>query len=211
MTEPPASITYSSIVSRGSVRLAFLLAALNNLDIMAYDIVNASLNAPCREGVWFVAGPEFGSRQGTVVKVVRALKSSGASWRSMFNTTIRDMGFEPTIANPDIYCKAFAKPDDFKYYECILGYADDALIISHQPTVQPPQNNTSNLRIEPGEYQTSDSLLGWRAADVEKVTRPGDPTGCEYCWPFSAYTYVVVNAVKNVASRRRPRTEQVNS
>ncbi|KAI2490441.1 Reverse transcriptase (RNA-dependent DNA polymerase) [Fragilaria crotonensis] len=120
MTEPPASITYSSVVSRDSVRLAFLLAALNDLDIMACDIGNAYLNAPCRERVWFVAGPEFGSRQGMVVKVVHALcglKSSGSSWRSMFIATIWDMGFEPTIADPDVYRRAFAKPNGFKYYE----------------------------------------------------------------------------------------------
>ncbi len=73
LTEPPASITYSSVVSRYSVRIAFLLAALNGLDILAYDIGNAYLNAPCREKVWFVAGPVFGSRQGTVIKIVRAL------------------------------------------------------------------------------------------------------------------------------------------
>jgi hypothetical protein len=138
MTEPPASITYLSIVSRDSVRLAFLLAALNDMDIMACDIGNAYLNAPCRKRVWFVAGPEFGSRQGTVVKVVRALyglKSSGASWRSMFNTTIRDVGFEPTIADPDVYRRAFAKPDGFKYYKYILIYVADVLIISREPAI----------------------------------------------------------------------------
>jgi hypothetical protein len=73
LTEPPASITYLSVVSRDSVRIAFMLAALNDLDIMACDIGNAYLNAPCREKVWFVAGPEFGSRQGTIIRIVRAL------------------------------------------------------------------------------------------------------------------------------------------
>jgi hypothetical protein len=72
-TETPASLTYSRQVSRDSVRIALLVAALNNLDIMACDIGNAYLNAPCREKIWFVAGPEFGSKQGQVVKVVRAL------------------------------------------------------------------------------------------------------------------------------------------
>ena len=71
--EPPASIMYSSVVSRDSVRIAFMLAALNHLDIWACDIGNAYLNAPCREKVWFVAGPEFGLRQGTVIRIVRAL------------------------------------------------------------------------------------------------------------------------------------------
>jgi hypothetical protein len=73
LTEPPASITYSSVVSRDSVHLAFLIAALNDLDTMACDVGNAYLNAPCRNKVWFVAGAEFRLQQGMVVKVVQAL------------------------------------------------------------------------------------------------------------------------------------------
>jgi hypothetical protein len=33
-TTAPSSMTYSRVVSRGSIRLAFLIAALNALDIM---------------------------------------------------------------------------------------------------------------------------------------------------------------------------------
>ena len=90
-TETPASLTYLSVVSRDSVRIALLIAALIDLDIIACNIGNAYLNAPCREKIWFVAGPEFRSKQGQVVKVVRALyglKSSGASWRYMLQETI---------------------------------------------------------------------------------------------------------------------------
>jgi hypothetical protein len=65
------------------------------------------LNAPCREKIWFVVGPEFGSHQGQVVKIVRALyglKSSGASWRSVLKQAImEDLQFELTIADPDAY------------------------------------------------------------------------------------------------------------
>ena len=195
MTEPPASITYSSVVSRDSVRLAFLLAALNRLEVMACDIGNAYLNAPCREKIWFVAGPEFGSRQGTVIKIVRALyglKTSGASWRAMFNNSIQDMGFKPSIADPDVYLRAFAKPNGFKYYEYILVYVDDVLIISHAPE--------EHLKVIQATYELNPASVGpptrYLGADVEKVTRPGDPTGQEY-WSFSAHTYVK-NAVKNV-------------
>ena len=195
LTETPASITYSSVVSRDSVRLAFLIAALNDLDVIACDVGNAYLNAPCREKVWFVAGPEFGSRQGTVVKVVRALyglKSSGASWRAMLNSTITEMGFDPTIADPDVSRRANAKDDGFKYYEYILVYVDDLLIISHSP-------NTHLERIQ-ATYELNPSSIGppsrYLGADVERVTRPGDPSGKEY-WSFSAHTYVR-NAVKNV-------------
>jgi hypothetical protein len=58
-TVAPASITYSSVVSRESVRLAFAIAGLNDLDVYAADISNAYLYAPCREKIWTVAGPEF--------------------------------------------------------------------------------------------------------------------------------------------------------
>ncbi len=60
MTNPPAAITNSGVVSRDSVRIAFLLAALNDVDLLATDIGNAYLNAPAREKVYTTAGPEFG-------------------------------------------------------------------------------------------------------------------------------------------------------
>ena len=60
MTEAPSATAYSGIVSRESVKIAFLIAALNDLDIMSCDIGNAYLNAPCREKIWFVAGKECG-------------------------------------------------------------------------------------------------------------------------------------------------------
>ena len=40
-TDPPATLTYSSVVSRDSVRIAFLKAALNDLNILSADIGNA--------------------------------------------------------------------------------------------------------------------------------------------------------------------------
>ena len=45
---PPSSITYSSVVSRESVRIASILSSLNDLDIFACDIGNVYLNAKCR-------------------------------------------------------------------------------------------------------------------------------------------------------------------
>ena len=98
--------TYSSVVSRDSVRLAFLISALNGIDLQAADIGNAYLNAPCREKIWFAAGPEFGEPQGKCVIVVRALcglKSSGAAWRKLLqDLLINELGFEPTKADRDV-------------------------------------------------------------------------------------------------------------
>jgi hypothetical protein len=80
-TDPPKDSTYSSVVSRDSVRLFFLLAALNDLDVLACDIQNAYINAATKEKIWFRGGDEMGSDKGKVIVIVRALyglKSSGA-------------------------------------------------------------------------------------------------------------------------------------
>ena len=76
--------TYASVVSRDSVRIALTIAALNGLDILACDIHNAYLLVQCREKIWTVAGPEFGSDIGKIFIIkmdLYGLKSSGAAFR----------------------------------------------------------------------------------------------------------------------------------
>jgi hypothetical protein len=160
------------------------LAALNDLDIMSCDIGNAYLNAPCREKIWFVAGPEFGSRQGQVIKIVRALcglKSSGASWRYTLQKTIcEDLNFESTIADPDVYRRHAVKKCGTEYWELLLVYVDDILVISSDP------RSVLNKLRQHYEFSTN----------VSKVTIPGDDSGHEY-WSISSRTYIQ-NAVQNI-------------
>ncbi len=74
MNDPPSSITYSSVVSRDSMRIALLLAALNDIDLLATIIGNAYLNASPREKVCTAAGPEFVAElEGKNVLIVHAL------------------------------------------------------------------------------------------------------------------------------------------
>ena len=60
-TDPPKESTFSTVVSRDSVRLFFLLAALNDIYILPADTQNAYLSAPVREKLYTIAGKEFGS------------------------------------------------------------------------------------------------------------------------------------------------------
>ena len=74
MTDAPPSVTYSSVVTRDSVCLALMLAELNELEVLAGDVGNAYLNAPCRERIWFRGGEEVGSEdRGSVCVLTRAL------------------------------------------------------------------------------------------------------------------------------------------
>ena len=65
-TDPSASTTYSSVVSRYSMRIEFILTSLNDLDVFAANIGNTYLNSPCRKKIWTKYGPEFGIQQGCV-------------------------------------------------------------------------------------------------------------------------------------------------
>lgn len=136
VTDPPSSITYSSVVSRESVCIAFLVAALNDLKILTSDIGNAYLNARTSEKVYTITGTEFGEECGRVAIIVRALyglKSSGAAWHAMFAQSIMDLGFVSCKSDPDVWRRAATKSTGFKYYEYILVYVDDCIIVSEFP------------------------------------------------------------------------------
>jgi hypothetical protein len=135
-TEPPASITYASVVSRESVRITFLLAALNGLDVLSADVQGAYLNAPCREKVYTICGPEFGIHRGKIAVIRLALyglKSSGYAWRSHLAETLRAYDFTMCYADNDVWMKPAVRADGTKYYEYVLIYTDDILAVSMNP------------------------------------------------------------------------------
>ena len=72
-TKAPATLTYASIMSRETMRIALLMAALNNIDIWAADVLNAYITAPCQEKILTTLGKEFGDDCGRKAIVVRAL------------------------------------------------------------------------------------------------------------------------------------------
>lgn len=136
-TDTPSHLTYSSVVTRESVRIAFLIAALNDIEILSTDVGNAYLQAPTRERVHTTAGPEFGPhRTAQTVIIVRELcgmKLSGASWHTQLSETLYDLNFKPTIADPDVWYRAACKADGFEYHEYILVYVDDILALLLSP------------------------------------------------------------------------------
>jgi hypothetical protein len=72
-TDPPSTLTYASVVSRDSIRIFYLLTALNDLKVAACDIEGAYLTADCHERIYIKAGPEFGSEKGLLFIIRKAL------------------------------------------------------------------------------------------------------------------------------------------
>jgi hypothetical protein len=89
-TSAPSLLTYSSVVSRDSVHLAFLIAALNNIDIMSCDLENANLNAPCRKKIWFEGGIECGKDRRKVCVVCTFTIWAQKCWSSISVITSTD-------------------------------------------------------------------------------------------------------------------------
>jgi hypothetical protein len=115
MTRTPSSLTYSSVVSRDSVRIALVAAALSNLDILVCDIEGPYLTAKCRERIYVKAGPEFGSKQDSIMIVKMALyglKSLGAAFCSKLAGVLDNLGYRPSYADPDVWLKQQPNPMD---------------------------------------------------------------------------------------------------
>ena len=95
-TNAPLTITYASIVSRKTVRIALLMAALNDLEVKVGDVLNAYVTAPVTEKVWTVLAPEFGldaGKNAIIVHALYGLKSSGAAFHAHLASFMHQMGY----------------------------------------------------------------------------------------------------------------------
>jgi hypothetical protein len=137
LTDPPTHMTYSTVVSRESVRICLTIAALNDLSISACDIGNAYLNAETQEKVYFTAGPEWRDKQGRAVIIVRALyglRSSALQWQRHLADNLRyDLGYTPSLADDNVWMKKSFKANGEAYYSYILCFVDDLLCVHADP------------------------------------------------------------------------------
>jgi hypothetical protein len=196
LTDVPTSMTYSTVVSRDTVRIGFLVAALNDLDILAGDIQNAFLEAPTKEKIFFYAGDEWRADKDKVVVVVRALyglKSSALQFRNHLADTLGNkLGFKSSLADPDLWYKAAVDSTGNKYYSYILVYVDDLLIIDKEPKKFMAQIQDS-FTVKPDSIEEPKTYLG---ADIGKVYYPDG----SYAWTMGSETYVK-KVVKNMKAK----------
>ena len=98
---------------------------------MAADTGNAYLEAKTKEKVGFTAGPEFGPLAGHTLLIYKALyglRSSGARFHEKLADTLREQGFVPSFADPDVWMR-----DAGDTYEYVCVYVDDLLVAMKDP------------------------------------------------------------------------------
>jgi hypothetical protein len=203
-TGAPASVTYSTVVSRDSVRILLTIAALNDLKVLGADVQNAFLTAPNKEKCWMIAGSEFGPDEGKtflVVKALYGLKSASFSFRSYMAEKLSELGFQSSLADPDVWLRAATKGDGERYYEYVLMYVDDILAISCDPgTILHDVQTTFKLKndkIETPEYYLGAKLQEKPINDIK-------------CWTITSQDYVKA-AVKNVEEATKGTSRNIPS
>ena len=198
-TDTPASLTYSSVVSRDSVQIALTIAALSGLKVLGADIENAYLMAPCPEKIYTTAGPKFGSECGKTMLIVCALyglKTSGAAFHSFLADHLHDMGFRPSRADPDVWLKPGIKDDGTKYWEMILCYVDDVLAISHNPK-KALEGIQKKFKLKDDKMEIPDNYLRADLSQMDNVDR-------DICWAMSSdkYCQALVKNVEEILSKK---------
>ena len=108
-----------------------------DLGVMAMETENAYLQAPSPEKDFIVCGAEFGSENvGKVAFITRALcggKVTGRDFWHHFRDCMDHLGFTSCRADPNVWKRAATKPGGEEYFEYVLLYVDDCLVISHKP------------------------------------------------------------------------------
>jgi len=190
--DTPAHLTYATVVSRETVRIALTIAALHDLEVKASDIQNAYLTAPCAEKIWTTLGPEFGPDAGKKALVVRALyglPSAGQSFTHHLASCMKHMGYTQCRADPDLWLKPDVHPDGEAYYRYLLTYIDDILSIGVDATKELDKLDYY-FKMKSGSVGDPDNYLG------NKLKKTKLPNGVE-AWGLSSSKYVQ-EAVANV-------------
>ena len=205
-TPDPEESTYAGVVSRESIRIMLLHAALNGIDILAADIRNAYLQAPSSEKHFIICGPEFGEENvGKRALIVRALyggKISGADfWHHLRSCMEDQLGFESCLADPDVWRREATRKDGSKYWEYVLLYVDDVLVIS--------DNAGAVIEKEIGRFwELKEESIGPPSQYLGGHLRQAEMPNGIMAWVFGSSKYVQ-DAVNNVETYLKKKGESL--
>ena len=186
--------TYAGMVSRESVHIALTYATLNDLDVFAADIQNAYLQALSLQKDSIICGPEFGAENiGQIALIHRALysgKAAGRDFRNHLCSCMEFLNFKSCLADPNVWMRPAIKSDGNTYYEYILLYVDNALVVSENAESILQNELRRYFLLEEESIGPPTVYLGGRVCKEQLVNGV-------WAWSFSSSQYVP-SAIKNV-------------
>ena len=189
-TPDPIGSTYAGVVSRESVCIALTYAALNELDVFAANIWNAYLQALSSQKDYIICGPEYIGRTALIHCALYGGKAAKRDFRNHLFSCMEFLNFKSCLADPDVWMRPAIKSDGNTYYEYILLYVDDALVVS--------ENAKSILCNELRRYfHLKEESIGPPTVYLGGRVRKVQLENGAWAWSFSSSQYVQ-SAVKNV-------------
>jgi hypothetical protein len=121
-----------------------------------------------------------------IVRALYGLKSSGACWHDHMAQTLRDLANKTCIADHDVWMKPKVKQTSEEYWEYVLIYSEDILVVSHDPQAV-MHSLTTAYTLQEGSVVPPTTYLG---ADIQQHTFKDvtDPTTTR--WSMSSDTYI---------------------
>ena len=132
-----------------------------------------------------------------VVRALYGLKSSGAAFRSFLADTLADIGFKPSLADPDVWMRPAMKSNGFKYWEMILCYVDDLLCIHEDPTKALNQIQ-ANFKFKDDKMEQPTTYLGGDLSMIDNIEGKS-------CWAMLSdqYCAAMVKNVESILNKKR--------
>ena len=120
----PKHTSYSSVGSRESVQICFLLAALNAQRVLSGDIGNIYLNAKPLEKCYVVVrdeyllGPSAIGNNTMIVRALNGMKSTGNGWRlHLANILQQELNFRQCYAENEVWMRPSFDKHGSKVYD----------------------------------------------------------------------------------------------
>jgi hypothetical protein len=139
--------SYAGVV-RNSIRISLTYTAWLGLPVIGANIRNAYLQALSLEKHFIICSPEFGlENEGHVALIWHALyggKVTGCNFWHHLCDCMGQLGFTSSCADPDVWLWLSKQTTGEEYYEYVLLYVDDVLVIS--------KNADNVLRKEIGQH-----------------------------------------------------------
>lgn len=125
--------TFSPVVRYDSVRCVLAVAAIQDMEMVQFDVKTAFLNGELKEEIYMKVPEGIDHEDGQVCRLKRSLyglKQASRAWNSKFVEFLTSCSLIQSKADP---CVFYGDIDDNKVI--VLLYVDDGLILSHSMQV----------------------------------------------------------------------------
>lgn len=178
--------TFAPVVRYKSIRMILVLASQYGLVIHQIDYKTAFLNATLTESIYMEQPTGYSTGRDYVWKLNKAiygLKQSPMEWNHEIDSTLKTLGYNPTVSDPCVYIKLAPN-----YPPIILAlYVDDTIIAIHPNLMDQWEQDRQAIA---ATYPITDLGVCRWILNMELMVTP-DPVTGKCIYTLSQHPYVI--------------------